>query len=76
VAGASNGRAAVSVAALCGGPALLSYAPAPLGSADNRAELDALITRAAGKLGFRRDGRAGGGWVAASRRRGLVRLID
>ena len=59
---ASNGTHAVAVCELPSGIACLKYAPSSAGHLCNRQEFDALFTRAAGKLGYKRDGRCRTGW--------------
>ena len=52
VAGASNGQAAVSVAAINGNFMVWAYAPRALGYPGRRAEFSALVARAAAKIGY------------------------
>ena len=62
IAAASNGKQAAAVVILGGKPCLWKYAPKSAGDYENRAALTALIDRAAGKLGFKRDRRFKGHW--------------
>ena len=62
IAAASNGKQAAAVVILGGKPCLWKYAPKSTGNYENRAALDALIDRAAGKLGYKKDRRCTGHW--------------
>ena len=62
IAAASNGKQAAAIVILGGKPCLWKYAPRSAGDYENRAALDALIDRAAGKLGYKRDRRCIGHW--------------
>jgi hypothetical protein len=62
IAAASNGKQAAAVVVLGGKPCLWKYAPKSVGEYQNRAALDALIDRAAIKLGYKRDRRCKGHW--------------
>jgi hypothetical protein len=63
VAAASNGAAAVAVYEREGGGiAVLKYAPNGVGHWDRRKEFSELVSRAATKLGYRRNRRFKTGW--------------
>jgi len=67
ICAASNGKAAVAVyetAPGCGF-GIYKYAPSSIGGWERRAEMAALVERAAAKLGYRRDKRCKSGWRKA-----------
>ena len=59
---AQDESGAVAVGVVCGKLYPIRYAPAALGKAENYAQYETLFTRAATKLGWKRDKRCKGGW--------------